>query len=43
MTSDRDREVTFLTGAVATETLVGIDDQAIATSGHSRHSFVSIE
>lgn len=26
MTSDRDRQVTFFTGAVATETLVGIDD-----------------
>jgi hypothetical protein len=29
MTSDRDRQVTFFTGAVATETLVGIDDQAM--------------
>jgi hypothetical protein len=29
MTSDRDREVTFFTGAVATETLIGIDEQAM--------------
>ena len=29
MTSHRDRQVTFFTGAVATETLVGIDDQAM--------------
>jgi hypothetical protein len=28
MTSDRDRQVTFFTGAVATETLVGIDERA---------------
>lgn len=29
MTSDRDRQVTFFTGAVATETLVGIDERAM--------------
>ena len=29
MTSDRDRQVTFFTGAVATETLAGIDDHAM--------------
>lgn len=29
MTGDRDRQVTFFTGAVATERLIGVDDQSM--------------